>query len=106
MAHYLISANYTAAGAAGVLKSGGSARRDAVEKLVESVGGRLETFYFAFGTSDVIAIAEVPTPEAAASVALAVASAGGAGVSTTVLLTPEDVDAACRLTPQYAPPNA
>ena len=52
MPKYLTVASYTSDGAKGLLKEGGTARRAAVEKLMKSVGGRLETFYFAFGDND------------------------------------------------------
>lgn len=44
MAKYLIKANYTAEGAKGLAHDGGTARRAAVEKMLASVGGRLEHF--------------------------------------------------------------
>jgi len=49
MAKYLVTVSYTAAGAAGLRKDGGTKRRSVAAKAVESVGGKLETFYFARG---------------------------------------------------------
>ena len=72
MPRYLIEATYTPQGAAGVKSGGGSARRDAIVHLAESVGGRMETFDFAFGRSDVVTICDLPDNAAAATVALAV----------------------------------
>jgi uncharacterized protein with GYD domain len=60
MPHYMFRASYTQSGVQGVLKEGGSARRAVVEKLVGSMGGRLETAYWAFGSDDFIEIAELP----------------------------------------------
>jgi uncharacterized protein with GYD domain len=105
MAMYLVCARYTTKGAKGLAKEGGTGRREAVRSLAASVGGSLESFYFAFGDADVYAIVDLPSQEAAASLALAVAAGGGAKVTTSVLLTPEQVDAARLLTPQYRPPG-
>ena len=51
MPKYLFELHYTVEGAKGVQKEGGSARRAATVKAIESVGGKLESFYFAFGES-------------------------------------------------------
>ncbi|MEA2477561.1 MAG: hypothetical protein QOC87_1760 [Actinomycetota bacterium] len=53
MAKYLLEASYTAAGMAGVLKEGGTSRRNVVEKLIQNLGGTLESFDFAFGDNDI-----------------------------------------------------
>ena len=70
------------------------------------MGGTLESLYFAFGSTDVYAIVDLPTPEAAAAVALKVSASGAATVTTTVLLTPEQIDAASDLRTEYSPPGA
>jgi uncharacterized protein with GYD domain len=90
MSKYLIEASYTAEGAKGVMKAGGTARRDAVQKMVESLGGRLEAFYFVFGENDVHVILDLPENLTAAAISLAVMSTGAARMKTTLLLTPED----------------
>ena len=56
MPKYLTVASYTAQGAKGLLKEGGTARRAAVEELMKNLGGRLEAFYFAFGDNDAYVI--------------------------------------------------
>ena len=60
MPKYLFSGSYTTEGIKGLLKEGGSARRDAVKKLIESLGGTIESLYFAFGGDDFFIIADVP----------------------------------------------
>jgi uncharacterized protein with GYD domain len=105
MPKYLITGSYTQAGIKGVIGEGGSGRRDAVEKLASSVGGRLESFYFGFGSEDFYVTVDVPGNEAAAAVAMTVAAAGGATARTVVLLTPEEVDAATKLSPNYRAPG-
>jgi uncharacterized protein with GYD domain len=102
----LLKVNYTTDGAKGVLKEGGSGRQEAARQLLESVGGSIESFYFAFGDTDVFVIADVPDNEAIVKASLAVSAAGGARVSTTVLMTPEEFDAAVARDAQYRPPGA
>ncbi len=106
MPKYLIEASYTPEGAKGVVSKGGSARRDAVAKMIEGSGGKLESFHFAFGDSDVYAIAELPDNASATAVALAVNSSGAVSAKTVVLLTPEEVDSAAQAAVQYAPPGS
>jgi uncharacterized protein with GYD domain len=105
MPKYFITGSYTVAGSTGLLKEGGSGRRAAVDKLAKSVGGTLESFYFGFGGDDFYVTVDLPSNEAAAAVALSVAAAGGASPRTVVLLTPEQVDAAAKLSPSYRAPG-
>ena len=60
MAKYLWEANYVGEGLKGLLKEGGSRRRAVVEKLVTSMDGKLEVFHYAFGETDLYAIADMP----------------------------------------------
>src|SRR2546426_10089938 len=46
LAKYLWCASYTTKGVKGLLKEGGTGRREAVEKLVADLGGSIESFYF------------------------------------------------------------
>ncbi len=107
MAKYLIVASYTAEGAKGILKDGGSARRKAVEAVAKSVGGKLESFYFGFGADDAYVTLDMPDNEAAAAVGLVVGASGSVHARTVVLLTPEEVDAAAEKSKsvQYRPPG-
>ena len=104
MPRFLFEASYTVEGLKGLRRQGGSGRREAVAKAAQSVGGRLEHFYFAFGDHDAFAVADLPDNESAAAFALAVSEAGGASVRTVVLLTPEEVDAAAKHSVEYRPP--
>ena len=106
MPKYLITGSYTVSGIKGVLSEGGSSRRDAVAKLAVSVGGKLESFYYGFGDDDFHVIVDLPGNEAAAAVAMTVGAAGGASPKTTVLLSPEEIDAAAKLSPSYRAPGA
>ena len=106
MPKYMISGSYSQSGIKGVLGEGGSGRRDAVAKLAASVGGSLESFYFAFGGDDFYVVVDLPSNEAAAATAMTVAASGGANPRTVVLMTPEEVDAAAKLSPNYRTPGS
>lgn len=105
MPKYLIQASYTAEGAKGLLKDGGSRRRAVAEEAVKSLGGRMEAFYFAFGETDAFAIADMPDNASAAAVSLAVTASGAVQVKTTVPITPEEMDQATKKTISYRPPG-
>ncbi len=106
MAHYLFKAHYTQAGIQGVLKEGAASRLKAVSELVASVGGKVETAYWAFGDDDFILIAELPSNAAAAAAATRVSASGAGSISTTVLLTAAEVDEARGIGVVYRPPGA
>jgi uncharacterized protein with GYD domain len=106
MAKYLWQVSYRTQGAQGLQKDGGSARRAAVKRLLEQAGGKLETFYFALGESDVYVIADLPDAKTATAVSLAVNAAGAARLRTVVLVTPEEMDASAKLAVDYRPPGA
>ena len=70
-------------------------RRAAAQQYIESVGGTLHGFWYAFGEHDGYNLWEAPDNVSMAAVALAI-GAGGAlrSMETTVLLTVEDTLAA------------
>ena len=70
-----------------------------------SLGGTIEAYYFAFGADDFYLIADLPGNAAAAAGALTAAASGGLGTRTVVLLTPEEVDEATKLSPNYRAPG-
>ena len=106
MPKYLIEANYTAEGMKGVLAKGGTARREAVEKSLADLGGTVESFHFAFGTSDAYVICDVSDNTTAAALAMIVSASGMAACKTTVLLTPEEIDKAAQINATYTPPGS
>lgn len=105
MAKYLFHVNYTEKGLQGLLKDGGTKRRQAAKAAVESLGGTLESFYYAFGGTDLYGIGEFPDNVTTAAFSLMLTAAGGATIETTVLLTPEEVDEATKKTVNYRPPG-
>jgi uncharacterized protein with GYD domain len=101
MPKYLVQVNYVGEGIKGLLKEGGTSRRDVVEKMIKSLGGTLEVFYYAFGETDLFVIADVPDNESMAAIALTVSATGTVTVKTTVLMTPEEIDEAGKKSPLY-----
>ena len=105
MPKYLFQGSYTEQGVKGVVKEGGSKRREAVAQLAQGLGGKLETFYFAFGGDDFFIIVDLPSAVDAMAVSLIVNAAGAVKARTIVLITPEEVDAATKKTVNYRPPG-
>lgn len=105
MPKYLLIGSYTAEGAKGLLKDGGSKRRQVADAALKSVGGKIEQFYFAFGEHDVYAIIDAPDNVSLAAASLAISAAGGVQAKTVVLLTPEEIDQATKKTTIYLPPG-
>lgn len=106
MPKFLIKASYNAEGARGLLKEGGSARRDAVRKMLEGIGGKLEAFYYAHGEDDAFVLVDVPSAQAGLALSLAVNASGAVRISTVPLLTCEDMDAAAKQAVSYRAPGA
>jgi uncharacterized protein with GYD domain len=106
MARYLWQVRYSTEGARGLLADGGSARAAAIAEMVESVGGRIEACYFAFGPDDLIVIGEVPDEVAAAALSVRTAASGAAVSRTMLLLTPAQLDEAVARKVAYRPPGA
>jgi uncharacterized protein with GYD domain len=105
MAKYLFQASYVGEGRKGLLREGGTARRDNLEKTVAAVGGTIESFYYAFGPADVVVIADLPDNITAAGLALTIAGSGMIEISTTVLLTPAEIDQAVKAGVSYRAPG-
>ena len=105
MPKYLLQVSYTADGAKGVLKDGGSKRREAARAATSSVGGTLDSMYFAFGDSDAIVIVDAPDTASIIACSLALNASGAVTSKTTVLITPEEIDSAAKKSPTYTPPG-
>jgi uncharacterized protein with GYD domain len=105
MQKYLVRASYTPEGIQGVMSEGGTSRRETIGKLIDSIGGTMEAFYFAFGEDDVYVIAELPDNATAAALALKVNASGAVHLRTVVLMTPEEVDEASSKSVDYRPPG-
>jgi uncharacterized protein with GYD domain len=106
MPKYLFQASYTAEGAKGLLRDGGTRRRAAVEEVAKSQGGKLESFYYMFGEDDAIGVLEMPDHAAICAISVAVNASGFFRLKTSVLITPEEVDAATRKSVSYRAPGS
>ena len=94
MPKYLFEARYSAEGASGLAKEGGTGRREAVKKHLDELGGKLESMYFAFGDVDCFVIVDLPDNVTAAALSLAANESGLIATKAIVLLTPEEMDKA------------
>jgi len=105
MPKYLVTASYTAEGTKGLIKDGGTKRRQAAEAALKGVGGRVESFYFAFGEYDLYSVVEVPDHASMAAASMAIGASGAVRLRTVVLLTPEEIDQAAKKGTTYQPPG-
>lgn len=105
MAKFLWQVSYTAEGASGLMKDGGTKRRDVVSKLVERAGGKLHLFEFALGEADAFIVAELPDNASAAAIAIAVAAGGGARSRSIPLVSPEEIDQGTKKQLGYTAPG-
>jgi uncharacterized protein with GYD domain len=84
-------------------------RRQAAQSYIESVGGKLHGFWYAFGEHDGYTLWEAPDNVSMAAVALAIAGGGAlSSLETTVLLTVDETMDALSKAQQvaYRPPGA
>jgi uncharacterized protein with GYD domain len=107
MAYYLIQAAFTPEAWAKLVKNPQD-RRQVIAPMVEKLGGRLESYWMAFGDYDSVVIVQAPDNITAAAFSLA-ASAGGAlkAIKTTPLMTTEEAMEAMRKAANagYRPPG-
>jgi uncharacterized protein with GYD domain len=105
MAAFLVQFSYTEQGVKGLLREGGSKRREATEQLIKSLGGKLVAYYFAFGEYDGFAIVEGAENVDAAAASLIVKASGAVNTKITVLLTPEELDRVSKKSGTYRAPG-
>jgi uncharacterized protein with GYD domain len=105
MPKYMVQASYVGEGLKGLLKEGGTKRRETVAQVIESMGGTLESFYYAFGDYDVVGVAEMPDNVSSVAFSMMINASGAIEAKTTVLLTPEEIDRATKKVVDYRPPG-
>jgi uncharacterized protein with GYD domain len=105
MSKYLLHGSYTTDGLKGLLKEGGSKRREAADQTIKSLGGTLEAYYFGFGNDDFYAVVDLPDNVSATAASLVGNASGTIKVTVTVLLTPEEVDEATKKSVDYRAPG-
>ncbi|MGA3121741.1 MAG: GYD domain-containing protein [Polyangiaceae bacterium] len=104
MIKYLMQGDYTAEGVKGLLKDGGSAREQAVKKLLASLGGTLDSMYFSPPTYFIVA--NLPDPVTAAALAATVFATGAVSPGkSSEILTPTEMDEAAKKHPTYRAPG-
>ena len=105
MPKYLFHGSYTPEGLKGLLSEGGSKRVEAAQQALSSVGGSLEAFYFAFGDDDFYIIVDLPDNVSTTAVSFVGNVSGTFSIKTIVLLTPEEVDQAVKMSVDFRPPG-
>jgi len=106
MARFMFQGSYSTEGVKGVLKDGGTGRRAAIEAALKSLGGKLEALYFAFGDTDIYVIVDGIDNAKAVAFSMGVGASGAlSNVKTTILLTPEEIDQAAKVTMSYRAPG-
>jgi uncharacterized protein with GYD domain len=106
---YLFTGTLTDSGLKGILKEGGTSRWKAVGQLAKSLGGTLESYYYAFGDPDLYVVMDLPDNVSAAAGSLIANAAGTTHIQVTVLIPLEEVDQATdlakKVTGEYRPPG-
>ncbi|QIA06465.1 GYD domain-containing protein [Draconibacterium halophilum] len=105
MAKYLVCGKYIGDGVKGLLNEGGTSRRSEIEKLVASLGGKVECVYYAFGEYDIYGIMDMPDSTVMVAFSLRAAASGLVTVKSVALLTPEEIDEAAKRTGEYRAPG-
>jgi uncharacterized protein with GYD domain len=104
MPKYLCQGSYTEHGLKGLIKESGSKRGAVIEELIKEMGGKLEAFYFVFGSDDFVVILDLPSNVDMAAVALAAQASGAVKSRITVFLLPEEIDQATKRHVNFRPP--
>jgi len=99
---YLVRAVLTAEGLKNLQKQPPTALKAGVAKFVESVGGKLEFWYFDYGAATAYSVIDYPNEVAAATAQLSTNAAGFARVTIRPLLTAEEMDQAVAKWPPSA----
>ncbi len=100
MPRYLFRGTYTVEGTRDLIKGGGGThRRTMAQEVLRTLGGELESLYFALGDDDFFLIVQLPQNVSAATVSLAINATGAINLKTTALLTPEEIDQAVKPVP-------
>jgi uncharacterized protein with GYD domain len=105
MPKYLVEGRYTADG--GLVREASSGRRVDIAKTIESAGGKLEAFYFAFGDADFYIIFDVPDNISAAALSVVANQSRFVTSKITVLMTAHEMDQAIKKTKaiEFLPPG-
>ncbi|MEC9333324.1 MAG: GYD domain-containing protein [Candidatus Thermoplasmatota archaeon] len=92
MSKFMYSGNYTKRGIKGLLKEGGTARRDETVRIVEALGGKVEAYYWCYGSTDFLTIMDFPDHTTVTGMALNIAASGSFEGNLTPLISVEEMD--------------
>jgi len=109
MPHYMFQGRYSVESIRAMVENPQD-REGAARALIEAMGGKLHSMFFAFGSEDIVAIIDVPDDKTAAAAALAIAAGGAfsSGATTKLMTTTEAMDAmghAQKAVAKYTPPT-
>jgi uncharacterized protein with GYD domain len=106
MPKYIVKGDYTPEGLKGLIKEGGTSRKEAVSKLAASVDGSLESFHYCAGSPTYFVVFNLPNKTAVTAIAAAIVASGAVTITECVeLLTPAEMDEAVKKTPSYRAPG-
>jgi uncharacterized protein with GYD domain len=107
MPKYLVEGRYTSDGLKGLVRETSSRRRVDIAKTIESAGGKLEAFYFAFGDADFYIIFDVPDNVSAAALSVVANQSRFVTSKIIVLMTADEMDQAIKksMTVDFLPPG-
>lgn len=90
MSKFLVIGGYTQQAMAAMMQNP-TDRSAAARQVIESVGGKMESFYWMLGEDDFVGIFDAPDDASGAAVAVAVSSSGAArNVRTIKLITMDE----------------
>jgi uncharacterized protein with GYD domain len=107
MTLFVLQGRYTLPAIKGLVKNPHD-REPAVRKLIESVGGKLHSYYITFGESDFLIVFEAPSEaDALSAVAIAAAAEGATDTRLSVAISTKDAvrafEKAGKVSGQYKP---
>ncbi|MGH7090227.1 MAG: GYD domain-containing protein [Stellaceae bacterium] len=105
MAKFMFLCSYSPDGLKGLLKDKASGRKEAIERVAQSVGGRLDAVYYGLGEYDAYVICDLPDVATATTVAVTVSATGLVATKTVPLLTVEETDRALSRSVAYRAPG-
>jgi uncharacterized protein with GYD domain len=105
MSKFLVSGTYTPEGLQGLQEDKASGRRRILKKVIAGLGGKLESIHFSFGGDDVYVLIDMPNNVSVAALSVAASSSGLVSVTTTPLLTVDEMDEALSMATGYVAPG-
>lgn len=105
MAKFLVRGKYIGEGIQGLMKDGGTGRREVIEKLASSLGGKVECVYYAFGEWDIYGIMDMPDNASMAAFSLKASASGMINISSIPLMTIEEIDDAAGKKSEFRDPG-